>query len=244
MNLIEAMEAPNVFGPWFPGETWGAWKAILRAAFSLPMTAEDLITFGELAGGREPPDKRVKELVIIAGRRSGKDSVASLMAAWISGIEQGHIGLLRPGERASVLLLACDRDQARIIKNYVASYFQTIPELAAMVTGETKTGLELGNGVEIVIATNDYRAVRGRSVLCAVMDEAAFYADEDSVSPVIETDRALEPALATLPDSLKIIISSPHKKSGLLFERYRSCFGKSDDRTLVIQAPTSALSND
>jgi hypothetical protein len=47
-----------------------------------------------------------------------------------------------------VLLLACYREQARIIRNYVGSYFQSIPELKAMVTGETKAGLELSNGAE------------------------------------------------------------------------------------------------
>ena len=241
MSIVDAMESPDLFAPWFPGGTWRAWKAILRAAFALPMSPEERMTFSELAGGRAPPLKRVKELVVVAGRRSGKDSTASAVATWIAGIEQGHLGLLRPGELASVMLLACDREQSRIIRNYVASYFQTVPILAEMVIRETKTGLELNNGVEIVIATNDFRAVRGRSVLCAVMDEAAFYADETSVSPDIETDRALEPGLATLPCSLKIIISSPHKKAGLLFEKFRTCYGKDDDRTLVIQAPTTAL---
>jgi hypothetical protein len=43
------------------------------------------------------------------------------------------------------------------------------------------------------------------------LDEAAFYSDENSASPDIETDRALEPTLATLPVSIKIIISSLHK---------------------------------
>jgi hypothetical protein len=243
MNVIEAIEAPELFAPWFPGATWAAWKAILRAAFALPMTPEELITFAEIAGGRAPPSKRVKELVVIAGRRSGKDSVASAIIPWIAAIEQGYLGLLRPGERASVLLLACDREQARIIRNYVGSYFQAIPELKAMVTGETKTGLELSNGVEIVVATNDFRAVRGRAVLCAVMDEAAFYSDENSASPDIETDRALEPALATLQVSIKIIISSPHKKSGLLFNKHRASYGKNDDRTLVVQAATPLLNS-
>jgi hypothetical protein len=241
MNIIEAMEAPEVFRPWFPGDSWAAWKAILRAAFALPMTAEELVTFGELAGRRSAPTKRVKELVVIAGRRSGKDSIASAAIAWAAGIEQAHLGRLRPGERASVMLLACDREQARIIRGYVGSYFQTIPGLSALVVGETRAGLELSNGVEIVIATNDFRAVRGRTILCVCLDEAAFYSDENSASPDIETDRALEPALATLPGSIKFIISSPYRKKGLLYEKFRSSFGKDDDRTLVIQAATPRL---
>jgi hypothetical protein len=122
-NIIEAMESPDMFEPWFSGPSWDAWKAILQAAFALPMTPQELVTFGELAGGRKPPTKRVKELWIVAGRRSGKDSVASAVTAWISGIEQPHIGRLRPGERASVLCIATDREQARIVKSYSESYF-------------------------------------------------------------------------------------------------------------------------
>ena len=36
-------------------------------------------------------------------------------------------------------------------------------------------------------------------------------------------------------------ISSPHKKSGLLFNKWRDHFGQADDKVLVIQAPTSVL---
>ena len=93
------------------------------------MTPQELIMFGELAGGRAPPTKRVKELVFVAGRRGGKDSVASAIAAWMGAIEQSHIGLLRPGEKATVMLLACDREQAGIISRYVRSYFAAIPAL-------------------------------------------------------------------------------------------------------------------
>ena len=75
MNVIEAIEAPELFAPWFPGATWAAWKAILRAAFALPMTPEELITFAEIAGGRAPPSKRVKELV--ASRGDGRAKTAS-----------------------------------------------------------------------------------------------------------------------------------------------------------------------
>jgi hypothetical protein len=96
-SIIEALDGP--FAPWFPGSSWSAWRAVLKAAFALSMSEDDLAIFADLAGGREPPSKRVKEIVVIAGRRGGKDSIASAVAAWIGAIEQAHIGLLRPGER-------------------------------------------------------------------------------------------------------------------------------------------------
>ncbi len=198
-------------------------------------------TFGALAGGRAPPTKRVKELWIVAGRRSGKDSIASALAAWSSGIEQGHIGLLRPGEMASVLCLACDRDQAKIVKDYSRSYFAAIPGLGQMVTRETRSGLELINSAEIIIATNSFRQARGRTILLAILDETAFWRDETSARPDIETSRAILPALATLPTSMLIGISTPYRKAGLLYDKYRSHFGRDDDRVLVIQAESTEL---
>jgi hypothetical protein len=60
-------------------------------------------------------------------------------------------------------------------------------------------------------------------------------------TPDIETYRAIVPSLATLPNSMLIGISSPYKKSGLLYERWKSFFGKDDDDVLVIQASSAQL---
>jgi hypothetical protein len=239
MNIIEAMEGP--FSPWFPGHSWAACKAVLGAAFALPLSDDQLATFKALAGGREPPRRRVKELWIVAGRRSGKDSVASALAAWSSGIEESHIGRLRPGDMASVLCIATDRDQAKIISRYTQSYFTAIDELSAKVKRETAIGLELDNAAEIVIATNSYRQARGRAVLLALLDECAFYRDETSASPDIEVYRAILPGLATIPESMLVAFSSPYRKAGLLYEKWKTHFGQSDDSVLVIQAESRQL---
>jgi hypothetical protein len=96
---------------------------------------------------------------------------------------------LRPGERATVMCLAVDREQSQIILRYVRAYFNEIAPLKAMVVRETADGLELNNGVDIV-ATNSYRSIRGRSLLHVCMDEAAFWKDEFSSSPDLETYNA------------------------------------------------------
>src|SRR4029077_8397717 len=48
MNIIEAMEGP--FSPWFTGTSWNAWKAVLAAAFALPLTHDQPAAFDVLAG--------------------------------------------------------------------------------------------------------------------------------------------------------------------------------------------------
>ena len=74
--------------------------------------------------------KPVKELWVIAGRRAGKDSVASAVATYIA-VTVDYKAHLRPGERATVLCLACDRDQAKIVHKYIRGYFEQMPLLAA-----------------------------------------------------------------------------------------------------------------
>lgn len=237
-TIVEAMD--GIFRPWFPGDTWGGWKAVLKAMDALPMTGEEIDFFKSIAGGREPPTKRVSELTAVCARRTGKDSIASLVGAYASATFDQQ-DRLRPGERAQVLCLACDRDQAKIVLNYIRSYFQSIPALAAMVERETKDGFALNNGVDIVVATNSFRAVRGKPILLVIIDEAAFMASDTSANPDTELYAALRPGMLTLPSSRIIIISSPYRKSGLLWDRYRKFFGKNDDNTLVIQAAVREL---
>jgi hypothetical protein len=110
-----------------------------------------------------------------------------------------------------------------------------------MVMRETKDGFELNNGIDITVATNSFRSVRGRPILLAILDEAAFFLSETSASPDKELYAALKPALATLPNSRIIIISSPYRKSGLLWNKYKQFFGRDDDNTLVIQASVRQL---
>jgi hypothetical protein len=109
-----------------------------------------------------------------------------------------------------------------------------------MVTRNTANGLELSNGVDIVVATNTFRAVRGRSIALAIFDEVAFWRDDRSAAPDSETYNAIVPGTITLPGSMLIGISSPHKKSGLLYDRWREHWGKDGD-VLVVRAPSTAL---
>ena len=96
------------------------------------------------------------------------------------------------------MCLACDRDQARIVLNYTRSYFTDIGLFAGMISKETQFGFELSNGIDITVATNSFRSVRGRPVLCAILDEIAFWRDDNSANPDDEVFAALKPGLASL----------------------------------------------
>lgn len=238
ISILDALDDPALLGAAFVGPSWDTWRAILRATFALPMTERDLELFRAVAE-RDPPGRPVRELVVIAGRRAGKDSVASAIAASAAAFRD-YSDVLRPGERATVACLACDRDQSRIVLGYVRSFFKS-GLMAGLVERETANGLELSTGAVIEIGTNSFRAVRGRTVACAIFDEVAFWRDETSARPDAETYRAIVPGLATIPGALLVMISTGYRKSGLLYEKYRKHYGKPGDDVLVIKAPSRTL---
>lgn len=242
VSIIDAMTDQDALGEWFQGDSWSAWRVVLKAAFALPMTDDDLALFHQIAGDRSPPTQRVRELWIIVGRRGGKDSIVSGIATFMAAIEEAHIGKLRPGEKATVACLASDRDQAKIVLSYIKAMFAEHPDLASKKIAETANSLTLDNDAEIIVNTNSFRAVRGRAVLLAILDECAFYRDEGSSNPDKETYSAIRPGLSTLrPESMLVGISSPHKKSGLLYEKYTKHYGQDSDRVLVIKAPSMVM---
>jgi hypothetical protein len=67
------------------------------------------------------------------------------------------------------------------------------------VTRITDESIELSNRVDVEVHTNSYRGVRGRSLLCAIFDEVAFWRSEDSQNPDFEVAGAIAPGLAASP---------------------------------------------
>jgi hypothetical protein len=205
-----------------------------------PMSEEEITFFKSIAGGREPPTRRPREVWAICGRRSGKDSIASAVAAHAAASFNPK-GILRPGEKALVACVAPDRETGRIVRSYVGSYFELIPPLNAMVTRVTQDTVELNNNVEIAVLTNNYRVVRGRPILMAILDEVAFFRDDNFALPDTELYAALTPGLSSIPQAQMIGISTPHMKSGLLWKKHKASFGVNDDDAMVIVAPSHVM---
>jgi hypothetical protein len=233
VNIVECINDPNLLGQWFDGPLWDGWKAVLKGAFGIRMNDDERAFFRSVAQ-RDPPRKRVREVWSIAGRRAGKDSIASAIDVWFLAFEDFQ-SRLRPGEAASVISIASDREQAKLLLKYTAAYFANVPMLGALVTREHSDGLELTNRSELVVLASSYRSVRGRSVACGNLNEVAFLRSETSASPDVEVYNALVPGMATLPGSMLVGISSPHKRSGLLYSVWKESFSKDDDDVLVVQ---------
>jgi hypothetical protein len=62
-SVIDFISDPSLLRSSFEGPSWDRWRSVLRAAFALPMTRRDLSLFAEVSGDRQPPTRRVRELV-------------------------------------------------------------------------------------------------------------------------------------------------------------------------------------
>jgi hypothetical protein len=238
MNLADAMAPGGPFEPWYRGPSWANRRVVAKAIDGLPMSPAEAEFFASISGGRQPPRRRPRENWFAFGRGAGKDSVASGAAAIDAATFDPSI--LRPGERALVLCVATDKDTARIIRRYIGAFFERIPAFAEMVQRSTEDLIELSNSVDIAIAAGNFRSVRGRPILTAVLDEIAFFRSEESSTPDTELYRAILPGMR-LPQSRMIGISSPYKKSGLLYKKHRDHFGQSSDDVVVLQAASHIL---
>lgn len=240
MNILEFLDSDELTPGTMKGGSWEAWRAALCGMFGLEMTPRRQKLFRKLAGHRSPPAKRVSECYVIAGRRSAKSHTTALVATYMAtiGVElEGIAAKLAPGERGFVLCIAVDRAQAAVVFSYVKGILEASPMLSAMVTKWGAESIELSNGITIQIATNNYKAIRGRAAVATIFDEACFYGESESASPAIELYRAAVPALATTGGML-LTISSPWTKKGLVYDKWRKFYAKNSDDVLVLKAPT------
>jgi hypothetical protein len=133
---------------------------------------------------------------------------------------------LSPSERGWIFIIANDKQQAGIIKAYVSGIFHRVACLKSLIEKETVETLELRNGVNIAVKTASFRSLRGYTILCAILEEIAFWRSEESANPGKEILSAVRPALATVPDSLLLGISTPYSRAGVLFDMFKAYDGQ------------------
>jgi hypothetical protein len=241
MNILAALDDPNLLGASIRDpDSWKPWRALLTAAFGLPPSDDQLALYCQCTRRRVPPGAPASYLWLVIGRRGGKSFAMALIAVFLAAFKDWR-KYLSPGERAIVLLVAADREQAKILHRYCHGILSP-PLLASHVLNVTTSEIELKGGVTIEVVTRSYRSVRGRSVCVAVLDELAFWRDDDSANPDSEVLNAVRASMATFGgDAMVIAGSSPYARRGVLWDAFRRWFGKDDARNLVWRAATRTM---
>jgi hypothetical protein len=223
--------------------SWSTWRTVLKASYGLPLTEEERATYHRVAGERPPPRRRVRELWAVVGRRGGKSRMAAAVAVYEALFVDRH---LAPGEVGYVAVLAMSAAQANVVFQYCVGLLESSPVLRQEIEGivdsfNGQQEIRLKNGNVIAVLCNNFRRVRGRTLLAIVMDECAFWADDElSANPDREVYTAILPSLATT-NGLLVGISTPYRRIGLLHAKHRDYFGVDDDDVLVVQGPSASF---
>lgn len=240
MKLHQFMTTPELAGAEFSGPSWATWRVIARLidGDGYLLTAEEQALALQLTGRTVLPTVAPREVYVGAGRRSGKSRFSALVSDWLAAQEYPQ---LAAGETAIVAHVAPDRRQAAIDLDYARGLIEGSALLSAELMASTADSLTFRHRTQLEVATASYRTVRGRTLAGATIDESAFLRADDSALPDIELARALRPALLTLK-GLLLVISSPHRKVGLLYEAHRKYFANdAATRGLYIQASSRQL---
>lgn len=237
MNILEACRDQNLFAKWFRDPaTYAVWFSFLAALFALPMNDEQAALYRRHTGRKGLPEKAHTEAWLICGRRGGKSFMMALCAVFLACFRD-YRQHLAPGERATVMVIASDRRQARVIVRYIGGMLNNIPMLQAMVERQTTESFDLSNFVTIEVGTASFRSTRGYSYAAVLCDEIAFWRTDDAAEPDYAILDAIRPGMASIPGSILLCGSSPYARRGALWDAYKRHWGK-DSNALVWKATT------
>ena len=83
-SFDDALTDPDLLGAALGDPTsWTTWRAILKAAFAIELNRDEARAFAAVAGSRQPPAQRVRELWAIVGRKGGKSRMAAAIAIYL-----------------------------------------------------------------------------------------------------------------------------------------------------------------
>src|SRR5262249_37137090 len=134
ISLRAALDDPALLDMGQP--SWAAWRALLLATMGEPLLLDELEHFRALTGRNEPPSQMVAGLWAAIGRRGGKSRAIAALAVYLAGLCD-HSEVLARGERALVLVLAPDRDQASVVVQYAAGILEASPMLRQLIVRST-----------------------------------------------------------------------------------------------------------
>jgi hypothetical protein len=240
MTIIDAIADAKLFGGALRDPTtWSAWRAFLCALFALPMSDTEADVFRACTGRGALPEAPFTEAWLVCGRRAGKSFVLAIVAVFLACFREWrpHLAL---GERATIMVIATDRKQARVIFRYVRGLL-SIPMLAPLIEREAAEAIDLSNGVSIEIAVASYRTTRGYTLAAVLCDEIAFWRSDDAAEPDYQILDALRPGLGTLPGAMLLCASSPYAQNGALYDAWRRYHSQDDASVLVWHAPTRTM---
>ena len=240
-TLTAALDDPRYFAGSFYVASWDVWRVFLKALEALPMDEAELALYRHHTGHTAPPTKPARYAELVCGRRGGKSRILLLIATYL-GCVLDHSQYIVPGETPVIAIIAKDRDQSKVIKNYIVGFMREIEAFAGMIQDELAETVRLSNGVVVEVHTASIGAHAEERFLQSCVTNR-IWPMGDSANPDVEVINAVRPGLSTIPYSLLLIASSPYAKRGILYTNYAKYFGKDDAPVLVWQGTTEEMNS-
>nr|HMR07997.1 hypothetical protein [Polyangiaceae bacterium] len=175
--------------------------------------------FGDV--DRHPSEAR-SVLALLKGARVGGTWLCSLWLLYRALV--APLNGLAAGELAFAVVVAPDTRLARQAIRFALGAAKACPEIAPLVESQTNDGFVVRRPdgyrvqLEALPATRGGSALRGRTLVAALMDESSFFRDRDSGSV---NDSELYRALivrCSVPGAMLLVVSTAWLESGVLHE--------------------------
>jgi hypothetical protein len=235
-SLREVMSGP--FTKWLGDGDWSPWKSFLSALLAEPMTEAEMAIYRRCTGRETPPATRCDEAWAVVGRRGRKSATAAVLGCYLAVYGTWPRA---PGETVRIVIVAMSKDQAKYVLDFAQEILNSHPALRRLIKTADSESVTLTNGIKIQCVANNFRSIRGSTIVCAIFDEVARWYDDRYANPDREVLRSVKPSMLTVPGSLLLGISSPWARRGLLFEKYDRHSGKNDSEVLVWKADTATM---
>lgn len=144
------------------------------------------------------------------GRRSGKSTLAAVVALWCCLLREDLDELAGLGGRSMAVVICPTDKQSQEMIATAAHIVRSSPLLAPLLLKETKGELEFVNGTRFVSFPASSRSIVGRAVRCFILDEAGHFFDNES-GAAHEIDRifnAMLPATAQFQGKAPVLVTS------------------------------------
>jgi hypothetical protein len=119
ISLSRALTDPALFGSTFRAPSFWTWRTLAKVIDGIPFTEQrEIELFRQCTGRSELSSVPGRRIILLAGRRAGKDRFLSACAVWRAALCADWRKHTSAGEQAVCLLLGADKRQAVILRKY------------------------------------------------------------------------------------------------------------------------------
>lgn len=181
--------------------------------------------------------------VLAVGRRSGKTTMAAIVALWCCLLRPELLTNLRRGETGFSVVVATNHRQSRLLVQAALSIVERSPLLAPLLTHVTEDELHFANGTCLASFPCGSRGARGWPVFCLVFDELGHFVDAEGSNLAADSVvQALMPATATFGDEARVIASStPWGSEGCFADMFAAADSGELEDAAAVTFPTAEV---